>query len=249
MTEVVTACSASENRRHHTLANGAGYFRTNYMVSSADSPRSPMCYLIEQDPDCVISAHYHQVNQFQVFVGGSGALGKRNLEPLIVHYTDAYTPYGPISSRAEGVRYLTLREEYDPGARFLPDEVAGLKHVKRRHVTTEPIARAAPAALPHLADPSARILFETHADGLAAWLVEAGPHALIGNEARETRKRGGQFWLVLTGSVTRRDETLDADTFMYVPHDEPAPQLSAGRGGSEVLILQFPDKAHGANGG
>jgi hypothetical protein len=205
-----------------------------------------MCYLIEQDPDCVINAHYHQANQFQVFVGGSGALGKRNLEPLIVHYTDAYTPYGPISSRADGVRYLTLREEYDPGARFLPQEVAGLKHVRRRHVTTEPIARAASAALPRLTETAARMLFETHADGLAAWLVQAGPHAMIGNEARETHIRGGQFWLVLTGSVTDRDETLDADTFMYVSHEEPAPHLSAGPGGSEVLILQFPDKARAA---
>jgi hypothetical protein len=248
MTEVATASSASKNRRHHTLANGAGYFRTNYMASSADSPGSPMCYLIEQDPDCVINAHYHQANQFQVFVGGSGALGKRNLEPLIVHYTDAHTPYGPISSHAEGVQYLTLREEYDPGARFLPEEVAGLKHVRRRHVTTEPIARAAPATLPRLTETVARMLFETHADGLAAWLVEAGPHATIGNEARETQIRGGQFWLVLTGSVTHRDATLDAETFIYVPHKEPAPHLSAGPGGGEVLILQFPDKARGPTG-
>ena len=106
-------------------------------------------------------------------------LGRRKLEPLIVHYVDAYTPYGPISSRASGVQCFTLREEYDAGARFLAEEVNGLKHVKRRHVTTEPITCAGPDTVQALTDTAVDALFEPHADGLAAWLAKAGPNAIV----------------------------------------------------------------------
>jgi len=201
MSLVANAQEAQKTRRHHVLPNGTGYYRTNYMTSSPDTPGSPMCYLVEQDPNSVINPHYHQANQFQVFVGGEGALGKRAIAPLIVHYVDAHTPYGPITSRDDGIQYFTLREEFDPGARFLPDEIAGLKHVKRRHVTTEPVVQSAPDALALLNGVHVEPLFEPHADGLASWRVTPGPNATI---THDTPFRGSQFWLLLAGAAIYR---------------------------------------------
>lgn len=241
MTLVATSQGGQETRRHHVLPNGTGYFRTNYMTSTADAPGKPVCYLVEQDPNTVINPHYHQANQFQVFVGGEGALGKHAVAPLLVHYVDAHTPYGPIVSREDGIQYFTLREEFDPGAQFLPEQIAGLKHVQRRHVTTEPMAQSSPDTLPSRDGASVRPLFEPHADGLAAWLVHAGPGARI---AHEPPVRGSQFWLLLKGEATYCGDALAASAFIYVAPDEPAPELVGGDGGSELLIVQFPSKAH-----
>ncbi|MGI8896325.1 MAG: hypothetical protein ACR2HE_11865 [Casimicrobiaceae bacterium] len=239
MTLVATAQEGQDTRRHHVLPNGTGYFRTNYMTSTPDVPGNPMCYLVEQDPNTTINPHYHQANQFQVFVGGDGALGKHAIAPLLVHYVDAHTPYGPIVAREDGIQYFTLREEFDPGARFLPAEIAGLKHVKRRHVTTEPVPHSAPDALTLLNGAHAEPLFEPHADGLGSWRVTAGPNATVTHDAGTC---GSQFWLLLAGAATHRGRALAANAFIYVAPDEPAPNLMAGPGGSEWLIVQFPNK-------
>ena len=39
----------------------------------------PMAFLVEQDPGAVVGAHYHQADQFQVMVGGSGRLGTHDV--------------------------------------------------------------------------------------------------------------------------------------------------------------------------
>src|SRR3546814_2583395 len=50
-----------------------------------------------------------------------------------VHYANAHTPYGPIRAEAEGLHYFTLRDDFDPGARFMPGARPELKPVRRRH--------------------------------------------------------------------------------------------------------------------
>jgi hypothetical protein len=38
-----------------------------------------------------------------------------------VNYAGAYTAYGPIRPGADGLTFYTLRDAFDPGARFLPE--------------------------------------------------------------------------------------------------------------------------------
>ena len=70
-----------------------------------------------QPPHSVTPAHFHQTNQFQVFVGGGGTVGKLRADPLTVQYAGANTPYGPITAEGEGIHYFTLRQEWDSGAK------------------------------------------------------------------------------------------------------------------------------------
>src|SRR5215207_4440094 len=56
----------------------------------------PRVFLTRRPPGDVIAPHFHEIAQYQVVVEGKGRIGKHALEPLTVHYTDAYTPYGPI---------------------------------------------------------------------------------------------------------------------------------------------------------
>src|SRR6266404_5097233 len=57
-----------------------------------------------------VPPHFHIVDQFQIIVGGHGTVGKHPVDPGTIHYTDGYTPYGPIST---GVSYFVLRAQAD----------------------------------------------------------------------------------------------------------------------------------------
>ena len=62
---------------------------------AAGAAGGPMAYLVEQAAGAVVAPHYHQVDQFQLFVGGSGRIGTHALEGVTVHYAGAHSPYGP----------------------------------------------------------------------------------------------------------------------------------------------------------
>jgi hypothetical protein len=38
-----------------------------------------------------------------------------------VHDTDAYSAYGPIVAASEGIAWFTLRNRWDPGAKYMTD--------------------------------------------------------------------------------------------------------------------------------
>ena len=79
------------------------------MDSGDDPTLSPTVALIEQPAGFEFMPHFHRQNQFQVFVGGSGSLGRHALAPVVVHYAGAYTGYGPLLAGPEGIQYFTLR--------------------------------------------------------------------------------------------------------------------------------------------
>jgi hypothetical protein len=55
---------------------------------------SPQAYLVMQPPGSVTRPHFHQTNQFQVFVDGGGTVGKLRADPITVQYAGANTPGG-----------------------------------------------------------------------------------------------------------------------------------------------------------
>lgn len=79
------------------------------MASGCDPARSPTVALIEQPAGFEFMPHFHRHNQFQVFVGGSGSIGRHALAPVVVHCAGAYTDYGPRVAGPEGIQYFTLR--------------------------------------------------------------------------------------------------------------------------------------------
>jgi hypothetical protein len=177
MTLVASAEAARVNRRRGTAADGVTFWHTLYlgttrynMAPGTPDPSAdelfPMAFLVEQDPGSTASAHYHQQDQFQLVVGGDGTLGLHDIRPITVHFTGAHTAYGPIkASETEGVSYFTLRNGFDPGARFMTmaENRIALRGVRgRRH------REAVAGPLEHPAAPSETLL-GPDADGMTAW--------------------------------------------------------------------------------
>lgn len=46
---------------------------------------------------------------------GRGRIGQHALQPVTVHHTDAYTPYGPIVTSEDGMAFFTIRSRTENG--------------------------------------------------------------------------------------------------------------------------------------
>ena len=104
------------NGKDYTLSEyvGAAPVRGKYVEGNEVNDNGlPQGFLVEQPPGSVTLPHFHETNQFQVFVDGSGSMGKHAAEPLTVQYANGHTPYGPIAAGANGVTYFTLRQRWD----------------------------------------------------------------------------------------------------------------------------------------
>lgn len=190
----------------------------------------PMAFLVEQPPGSVVQAHYHQADQFQVVVAGGGSLGRHKVRPITVHYTNAHTPYGPIAAGEEGIHYFTLRNGYDPGARYMPASAKELKAVKGRdpwQTTTEPVAPGAEGG---------EALLAPREDGLAAWRHRLAPGAVL--RGPDPARGRGQFWLVVEGSL----DGMPPLSLLFLGPEEEALQARAGAEGAEVVVMQYPQR-------
>jgi hypothetical protein len=230
MPVIASADDARETRRRAS-SNGTGFWLTSYIGANrythgAGEPPSPgtiypMAFLVEQDPGAVVGAHYHQADQFQVMVGGAGRLGTHDVAEGAMHFAAAWSAYGPLAAGQTGLHYFTLRNSWDPGARYMeyPDNRAALRSLPRRH--REAVGEVACAS-----------------DGLCIrrFRLEAGTSAMGPNPA----KSGGQFWLVLAGSMMRDGTPLPARSCVFVHPHEPSFMATAGKDGLTVLMLQFP---------
>ena len=146
---MVKAYDEVENPRiQRTLPNGHFGWRTDFIQRPEDkSIDTPMAFLAEGTPHRLLRVHFHMVDQFQVMYNGSGTLGKNAVAPGAVHFSRAYTPYGPISYSDKGLGFITLRAHRDPGAQYLPENREVLDQVKNRtpwQVTAFPTSISTP---------------------------------------------------------------------------------------------------------
>lgn len=81
--------------KHRTRRDSAGITNTTFFRASSDAPNSPAAFLGESVPGRWSSAHYHAVDQFQIIVDGKGRFGRHHVFPYCIHFSRAYTPYGP----------------------------------------------------------------------------------------------------------------------------------------------------------
>src|SRR5262245_17616220 len=63
----------------------------------------PHCHLTEMDSNQIITEHYHQVNQFLVMTDGSCTICDEPFPLIGVHYSDRFTPFGPMASGPYGL--------------------------------------------------------------------------------------------------------------------------------------------------
>ncbi len=202
----------------------------------------PQCFRVEQPPGSVVEPHFHVADEFQLVALGGGRLGRHGLRPLAVHFSAAYTPYGPIVADAEdGVVYFTLRPRRDPGALFLPAEKDKLKPAPKRFFMAEPEDAAHEA--PALAAWEAPTLIALHGpekDGAAAWRATLGP----GQRLTPPKPAGDGYYVVVVGGSWLRDGAeLPLWSCAFAAQGDKAPELVAGPGGLDAAILQFPEPA------
>jgi hypothetical protein len=246
MTLVASAEAARVNRRRGAAPDGVTFWHTLYLGTSrynmapgTPDPDAdalfPMAFLVEQDPGSTANAHYHQQDQFQLVVGGYGTLGLHEIRPVTVHFTGAHTAYGPIrASHDQGVWYFTLRNGFDPGARFMtmPENRTALRTVRdRRH--RESVAGP-------LAEPTSptELLLGPEPDGMTAWRYTlAQGEAVMGPDPAAGR---GQYWVVTAGSLTHDGQDLPPMSCVFVYPDDPEFKAVAGADGTEVVAMQFP---------
>lgn len=239
----------AEGHQRRIQVNGAEYVLSAYIGAApvrgmyvegneVNDNGLPQGFLVRQPPGSVTLPHFHEVNQFQVFVGGGGRLGKDDAMPLTVQYAGAHSPYGPIAAGEAGVTYFTLRAAWDPGAKYMPQSRARLRPGPRRQTLGGPVLPSDAAALRALARPETVALIEREADGMAAWLLRIGP----GAEAPmpDPADGGGQYHVVIGGALRRAGEALPPLSCLYVTPDEPSYAACAGNAGLELLVLQFP---------
>ena len=184
--------------------------------------------------------HFHETNQFQVFVEGHGSMGKHAAQPLTVQYANGHTPYGPITAGASGVRYFTLRQRWDPGAKYMPGARDKLTKGNQRTRIKAGIAVTEAERRNRLNAPEVETIFEPEADGMAAWIYRFGSgQSVVPTAAVAT---GGQYLVVADGELELNGQAYEKWSTAFVTQDEKPPLLRSGPDGLDLLVLQFPEQ-------
>ena len=231
-----TPDEGAANRRKLVLANGTGYFKSEFIASPFGEAIAPQSFLVEQDPDSVILPHFHLQNEFQVVVKGSGTFGRHAVRPLSVHYAGAHTGYGPIVAGPGGLWYFTLRPAMDQGAKFLPESRDMMQKgpkfqlLGRALSVSEDSARRAEVLCEEALPPQP--------DGIAGWFLRLPPG---GSACAPVHPNGlGRFYVVISGRARVTGALLGRIATVFVTPEEEPVRVQAGAEGAEILVLQFP---------
>jgi hypothetical protein len=222
-----TATEAAARKAPTKLDGG----HTSNYFGSKEAAAGPHAFLVEGDAGYRIEPHFHGVNQFQVCVGGGGRLMKKQLTPGVLHYADAYTPYGPIVANDQGLEFFTLREKaYAFGAHYVPGSEDEKKGPTGRNLITQADVSAA-------RENGVRALIE-EPDGVGAYELRAAPNAPLPDPAK-LPARGAAYIVVFAGKVTAAGRDYDERSCLFVADGEPAPAMTAGADGAVIGFLQF----------
>ena len=230
---MITEASEAAASRRRASSNGTEFWFTSYIGPNRYRPaatpppepgtKMPMAFLVEQDPGTTVAPHFHQADQFQLIVGGGGTLGRHEVAPGTVHFVAAHSAYGPIRAGAAGLAYFTLRNGWDPGARYMPGARGELPRARHHREASGGAIAAAP-------------------DGLAATPVALPPGgAMVGAAMTGPAPDDGEsFWVVLDGSLILDGQRLGPRSCVFLAAGEPLPDARAGEAGARVMAMRFP---------
>ena len=236
-----TFARVAATRRTNVKPQFAGHV-TDLILPRPDGGDRSQAFLVEQTANWTLPTHFHLEHQFQVFVAGSGNLGRHPIAPLTVHYASPHSAYGPLVSGAEGISYLTLRAVSDTGAWYLPESRAKLQtHIPKRQEHGAPCTYLNAAQLTALPGPVTEILIEPDASGLAAWVVRLPPGCTAAAPAQDA-PAGGRFHIITQGALRLGGDECAALAAAFTAYDENV-MLEAGYAGAEVIVVQYPAAA------
>ncbi len=217
---------------------GVEPFADRSLPRPAPDTLHPVAFMVEEEPGATLNAHFHEADQFQLFVTGDGRLGRYPIAPFAVHYADAFTPYGPIHAGPHGLSYLTLRNAWDNGPQYMPQSAPALK------ASRGPGQQTPLASFPDLdrplqhGEPAVTEVIVPTERGLAAWLrrARAGERLQVSPAGG-----GGQCWVVARGALLSGEHSFDALSCLFVGPKEAPPEMVAGPNGADLIVLQFPE--------
>lgn len=235
MAKVVSFDDVLADRIQKTGRSGKPYWRTSFVTPQGDD--DPQAYLIENSPDMTIASHFHDVDEFQIVLKGIGLFGRTEVAPFSVHFARAFTNYGPIESRGEGLAWMTLRPRRDLGAKMIDLHREKLEGEKGRQPWQTTVRAEFP--VPTEGAETARCAAILEGDhGLAAMALTLSP----GQEASapDPGTSPCQYILVTEGSLIHGGQEQRAITVIHVAPTDSAFRLIAGPQGLQCLILNFP---------
>ncbi|MDE1996401.1 MAG: hypothetical protein KGI75_28140, partial [Rhizobiaceae bacterium] len=202
----------------------------------------PQAFRLDLNAHQKLDSHFHIVDQFQVFIAGSGTIGRDEVRLVTVHYADHHTGYGPLIASAQGLSYLTLRSKTDAGLVYLstPNVREKLRPTKRRHRVSEPVTISIEPVLRDREEVSVETVIEEQAgdDGMCATMIRLGPS--MSAPAPDPKESGGQYLIVLNGSMMLEGQSYGPFSLVFVKSTDDAPTLVAGDDGLEILVTQYP---------
>jgi hypothetical protein len=214
--------------------DGASYRMTDYFGKQGSIAPGPQSFFVESlTPHGVAATHYHDTDQFQIFTAGEGRVGSSDVRPVLVHYADAFTPYGPLRSGEIGLRYMTIRAHADSGPKYIADPQARARKAGRggRHVSLISERDLGDA-------PSTIELLPREADGLCVRDVLLGPSQQL---PPLPVHGAAEYVLLVAGSVVGPDGREHPPlTSAFVRPGEAHPPLVAADDGARLMLLSFP---------
>ena len=225
---------------------GRPQWRIDYMgMRTPHVEDRPHVFLVEMDSGGSIRPHFHQVDQFQIFVSGDGSFGRSAVPFIALHYADHHTAYGPIQAGPLGLSFFTIRAKCDPGSIYVdnPGYKELLKPTKKRYVLKDNIALSTEPVLQHRAEVAVENLLEgtDDSDGLGASMLRLG--ANMKTAAPDPSATAGQFYLVVNGSLLLDGTGYPVWSIVHVtPADAPL-EVRAGPQGLEIIVFSFPRSA------
>ena len=235
------------DRVHVVRDNETETWRSDFSERKAEVPQ---LLLVEQQvPGSQILPHFHAIDQFQVFVDGSGRLGHHAVEPIAIHYTNSYTGYGPIVAGENGFSYYVMRPGFDvQGSHYLhvPEARAKMKPGGKRFMLAEGVKVATLADLKQLKAPAVeRVIGVDKPDdpeaGVFADIVRLGPS--VAYSGADPATGNGQVFMVLQGSIVHNGNEMGLRASIAITREEPAVSFTAGSDGAQVMALQYPRRA------
>jgi hypothetical protein len=209
----------------------------------------PQLLLVEQQvPGSQILPHFHDLDQFQVFMDNHGRLGSHAIAPISIHYTNSHTGYGPIVAGEKGFSYYVFRPDFAIGGSYylhLPEGRARLRPGGKRVLLAAGITLMPHDELGKLGAPQIeRLIGVKEGDpdaGVFVDVVNLGP--AMKYSGPPPSEGGGQVFLLAHGGVTYGEKKLSGRASLALTRDEPAVTVTSGGKGAQLLVFQYPKRA------
>ena len=229
--QVVSSRDWDRTERGQKGTTPTGEFRVFDIFRPAEDGGLHAYFVRSFSPGATVGLHFHLVPQFQVFAEGKGTFQRHDVDPVTVHFTDPYSTYGPIVAKPEGLGFFVFRTEHDSGGNYMP----GSRELLEGH---HPGRNLHGTVAPDIETSGVAEVLPLHDDGMASEVVGADEGEPL--PVPSPLGSGGQYHLVLSGTVEVDGRELPPWSVVYAAPDEPALVAVARSPRSELLVLRFP---------